>query len=369
MACRQWACVVVAVGGLAVAWRSQAEEAPERIAELIKQLDADEFQEREQASEALQALGEQAEAALEKVRRESKSAEVQTRADALLKTLALARIRKNALKLTDFFAEAKRANEGELNAERLDALVARLIEILAAESGRKDLKPPVLVKDVGAGERMGLLRNALVIQKNGNVPFIESSVVLFETAGHVSHAKNSIIIAPLAADVSHTENCIVLGGLTTSVSFARGGIVLSGGDLDLSHGDNCFLGAGEELRTSIPQKATFVNSTPVERPGLPARAGSSSIKVEGLELYQKPLANPLQDKLKITHMSGSTSSGFLLFHLPDGSGEYVARTGQEIRSPQGRPLAGLEGWKLNFCSGRIAMFEKGNEVSIMRIGK
>jgi hypothetical protein len=250
MACQQWAYVVVAVGGLAVAWPCQAEETPERIRELIKQLDADEFQQREKASEALQALGEQAEAALKKMRRESKSAEVQTRADALLKTLALARIRKNALKLTDLFAEAKRANEGELNAERLDALVARLIEILAAESDRKDLKPPVLVKDVGAGDGAGIVRNALLTQKSGRIVMAENSVVLFGTAGAIGSAKNSLIIAPLAVEVSMAENCIVLGGPTTQVSIARGSIVLSSGQLFGSVGDNSVLGAGEEVHVT-----------------------------------------------------------------------------------------------------------------------
>lgn len=355
-------------GCLLFAAVGEAEETQERIAQLIKQLDADEFLKREQAAGELQKLGDKAQPALEKILQETKSAEVRARADGLLKAMALDRIRTHALKLTDFFAEAKLANEGKLNVERIDALVARLVEVLAAGSDRKDLKPPVLVKDTGAEVKMGLVRNARLIQKNGSVPFIENSVVLFETAGHVSHARNSIIIAPLAVDVSHSENCIVLAGVTAHISFVRNGIVLTGGDLELSHGDNCFLGATGELRTSIPQKAIFVNCEPVERPGFPARVGSTSIKVEGLDLRTKPAPNPLADKLRLTYLSGGTS-GFVLFHLPDGRGEYVARTGQEVRSPEGKPLDGLEGWKLNFCGSRIAMFEKGEEVSLMRMGR
>lgn len=368
--CRRWACVLVAVGSLTVAWRGQAEETPERIAWLIKQLDADAFEEREQATAELGAIGEPAQAALEKAGRESKSAEVRTRAAGLLKALALARTRKNPLKLTDFFAEAKRASEGQPNAERLDALVARLIEILARESDRNDLRPPVLANDLNAGESKGLISNALLAQKCGRIAMAENSVVLFGTAGAVGNAKNCIVIAPLAIEVSVAENCIVLGGSTTQVNIARGSIVLSSGQLFGSVGDNSFLGAGGEVRVRGLRKAMVIGARAVELPGVIGPDDSTTLQVPALDLRQQlTFDDPLRDKLEITYLGGSSTSGFLLFKLPDGSGEYVARAGQEIRSPQGQPLAGLEGWKLSFCSGRIAVFEKGDEVSVMRLGR
>src|SRR5690349_13932156 len=93
-------CWFIALGNMAAA----AEPQPERIAELVKQLDAEDFNEREAATKELQAIGEPAQAAVGAAAKDSKSAEVRLRAGRVLKEIQREIGRRNPLKIADIIA-------------------------------------------------------------------------------------------------------------------------------------------------------------------------------------------------------------------------------------------------------------------------
>ena len=68
--------------------------------------------------------------------------------------------------------------------------------------------------------------------------------------------------------------------------------------------------------------------------------------------------NPLADMLEITLLIGGGRSGFALFRLPDGTGEFIARVGAKIADPYGKELEGFEGWRLTFIRSEYCTFEK-----------
>jgi hypothetical protein len=94
---------------------------------------------------------------------------------------------------------------------------------------------------------------------------------------------------------------------------------------------------------------------------LPAPA---EVEVPGLVLRDKPLMErQLDDKLQLTYLSNA----FMLFRLPDQPGEYVVRAGNELLDPQGKPLAGLEGWQVQRLTPRFAILKSGEKRTFLRM--
>ena len=368
-----WAIVLVS-SGLLAAQEKPGEREPTaadkaRIAKLIKQLDDDKADVREAATAELRKIGEPALAALEKVLADPPSIEAKFRAQATIDGIKLDLVRKQALKIDDILAQARAAQKDGWDNKTLAAQLDNLIRVLAGETGRKDLKLPVTFADLGQAPMGPFARGVLLKEKRVKTSMVERSIVLADSVAEVSIARNSIIIAPVAAIVSSCEDSLVIAGHLVNVSSPRGSVILCNTRLEASLVRDTIVGCPQGVQISRAESSTFINSAIPMRPGglAPGRTENKSVEVQGIVFGAKAPPSPLEGKLTIT-LATQLDQALALFNLPDGSGEYVARYEQEIKTPQGEPIESLKGWKLIYAGNRLAVFAKGDEIACVRQG-
>lgn len=338
----------------------------ERIAELIAQLDADKSEVREAATAELRKIGQPAVAALEKTLADPPSIEVKFRAQTALDGIRLDLARSQALKIDDILAQATAAQEKDWDPQVLAAQLENLVRILAEETGKKELKLPVTFKDLGQPPRGAFARGTLIKEKRVKISSVEKSIVLCDSVADISIARNSIIIARAAACISHCQDCLVISGRLAAASHVQNSVVLTNSRVETSSVRQSILAGPEEVRVSHAEGSLFVNSPAPQRrfPGDP-REANQSVEVQGIKFGEKSPPNPLEGKLTLT-LAVQYDQGLALFKLPDGSGEYVARYDQEIKTPQGEPIESLKGWKLIYSGNRLAIFGRGEEIACVR---
>ena len=361
--------LVTLVGGSLSAQEPLATAADQqRIAELIKQLDADSADAREAATAELRKIGEPALAALEKALADPPSIEVKFRAQTAIDGIKLDLVRKRALKIDDMLAQAKAAQQEGWDKAALGIQLDGLIRVLAEETGKKELKLPVTFADLGQAPMGPIARSALVKEKRVKLPIVEKSIVLCDTVAEISSAKDSIIIARVAAFVSQSTNCLVIAGHLAVTSHAQGSIVLCNSRVEASFARQSVLAGPAEVNLSIADGTVLVNSpAPQRRVAAAGRDPNQTVEIKGLTFGEKSPQNPLEDKLTVT-MATQNGEALALFKLPDGTGEYVARYDQEIKTPQGEPIDSLKGWKLIYAGNRLAVFANGEEIACVRQG-
>lgn len=120
------------------------------------------------------------------------------------------------------------------------------------------------------------------------------------------------------------------------------------------------------MSLGIPQDSTIVNSK-TELGNLTRFQGRNpnrSIRIPELSLANPSVKNSLAGRIHVTDVI-PLRDGIALFRLNDGSGEYVARYGQLINDPKGKPLPELKGWTLCHTARRSAVFTDGNDFAIV----
>lgn len=297
---------------------------------------------------------------------ETKSAEVKTRGAFLLKNLHIEELKRSALKLDTIYLKAQEVCTGKAGPKDLDPLVDRLLEILKAADPAAAKPLPVRISDCKPGGRRPGIDPQTLWVNEANVAHLQGSAVVLDLGGSVGFARKSIVVAWGPVYIAHADDSIVIAGGDVHVSHARNCIVLSGGVLDISHTTDCTLGAAEFLQPGhLNGKCILVDSkTPEIRPfaGRPVEVLKTA--VPGLILREKPLAeNPLKDKLTPTFLSQE----FAIFRVPGQPGEFVVRAGSDLLDPFGKPLLGLEGWKLSLTNHYFAGLEKGEQRSFVRM--
>lgn len=339
-----------------------AKATPAEITGLIKQLDADDFAAREQATEALIKLGEQVEEAIQRIASETKSAEVKERAERVLASIDRERLQRNALKLDTVYLLARAICEDKAKATDLDPMIDKILAEIAAAAKSDALKMPTRAANCTPRPGPTAEPRSLFVGDTTNTTSLRDSVAVFDVGGQCSSVQNSIIIAWGVVDVASCVNSIIIAGADVSVTNARNSIVLAGGRIDMNSCQKTVLGCGESLRVTFPQEGCVVVNTKFEPPAAPAMP--TLVEVPGLVLRDKPLMpRLLDDKLQATYLSNA----FMLFRLPGQSGEYVVRTGNELLDPNGKPLPELDGWKVLRLSSRFAMLKNGDQRTFLRM--
>lgn len=347
--------------------RAQAAATPsqlERVQKLIKDLDSNQFDVREEASAALAEFGELAADSLSALLERKPNAEVRRRTRELLDKIHLARISRNPTKIEDLLEQVRLANRKQLDGKEIEARLTRMLEVLTLATGKRDLGLPVRFSSVRAQGADTMSRGLLLVGANLKPSFAQHSIILADTVAEVSHAQDCIIIARVAVQVSHAQNCILIAGESLTCSHAEKCVALCGNKLQFGYLRNSIGGSGGDFSVSMCQNTSVVN-TKVEAARM--RENSKSMQTSGLVLPVKPLPNPLAEKLTITFCNAS-SDGFLLFKLTRGGGEYVARLNQDIRTPEGNEIPELKGWKL-VHTGQIAVFSNGDQQVCMATGR
>jgi hypothetical protein len=346
-----------------------AADVPQRVADLIQRLDAPKAEDRDAASAELRKIGEPALPFLEKTVADPPSIEVKFRAQEAIDGIKLDLSRKEALKIDDILAQAGEAQKPGWDGKGLESQLDALVRVLGAETGRNDFKLPVTLKDLqqpaaGIGNNQGVLLK----DKRVKVSSIDKSIVLCDSVADISFARNSIIIARVAACLSQCENCLVIAGRLAVCSQVQSSVVLCNARVESSFVRQSVVAGPEQVTTSIAESSVFVNGPAPGRriPGDP-REPNCSVEVKGIVFGNKSAANRLEGKLTLT-LAMQYDQAIALFKLPDGTGEYVARYEQEIKTPQGQPIESLKGWKLIYAGNRLAVFANGEEIGWARQG-
>jgi hypothetical protein len=337
---------------------------PAEIARLIKQLDADEFGDRQAAGEALLKIGEAAKEAVKKAIESSESAEVQTRGAQLLKQFRIQELQRSALKLDVVYQMARDVSNGKAKAEELEPLVDRILEVIAAADPAAAKKAPVRIsacKPVALTEPPA--GGELYLGQPLHPGALGSTVIL-DAGGHISQATNSVVIAWGVVDMVSASNSIIIAGSDVSINSARNCLILTGGNLTLASAVNSSLGAGESVTpASFSQRCYLLNTKTPEGPPV-ARAGEVvELNVPDLILREKPVMEQLLAE-KVTPTAMNTA--FMIFKVAGRPGEFVVRPGNELLDPFGKPIAGLEGWKADLIAYRFATFSRGKERTFVR---
>lgn len=338
-----------------------AKATPTEINGFIKQLDADDFAAREQATEALIKLGEQVEASIKKVAAESTSAEARERAERVLLAIERERLQRNALNLDTVYQLARAICEQKAKPADLDPMIDKILAEITSASKGEPIKVPVRASNSTLRPGPTAEPNSLFVGDTTTTTALRNSVAVFDLGGQCSSVTNSIIVAWGVVDVSSCSNSIIIAGADVSVTSARNSVILSGGRIDVNSCQKSVLGSGETLRATFPRDGTIVVNTKFE-PG--ALDTAALVDVPGLILRDKPLMDRLlDDKLQVTYLSNA----FMLFRLAEQPGEYVVRTGNELLDPLGKPLREVEGWQLLRASPRFALLKKGDERTFVRM--
>lgn len=373
-------CVIGCLEVLALlAVSSQAEEPlrPEqpdskRISQLIRELDADTFSAREEASAALSKLGESAEASLVEELKSARSREVEQRATALLKAIRLERIARNAVRLEDLLEAARLSNQAKLDTDALEAKLQRLVDVLAQAT---DTKPalPVRFSEVAIQPPSDTsATKALVLGESVSITFARQSVIIADTAVQVTHATNCIIIARYVVELSHSDNCLIIAGRVLGTSIDSKSMLLSGATCNVNIANDSIV-AAPDVQVGIPKSVQFVNcGAGAAAANHPARPNDKSSLVEtpGIVLNLPQRADPLADKVTITfsmHGPRKPDSGFVLLKRAGQGGEYVVRVGNEPKSPDGLELPDLKGWTLRYAGRQFAVFGNGQQESCLSV--
>jgi hypothetical protein len=365
--------IVILAGVFAARAVAQAPESQEtEIAALIAQLYAENSAQREVAA---QALGEIGEPAIEPLRKalERGSPQARLRIPAILKRIELDAIPKNAVRLADILAHTRHAADGKVDQEHLEALLERLVAILAKDT-ETERALPVRFKDVSlvpdVDPVLGLSgRPKLRVANNIAEVYPENCILIAAGVVKASTVRNSIIIAGVAAEVTESENCIILARDQLTVNLgAKNSILLTGGQLSATRGENAIAGGAQRVRDGLlrGRNNIYCNSAaPEDDSPLESDKPENlprSITSKGIQLDLPKRENPLPNLLTMTDYVGSA---LFVFQRHKNGSEYAVRLGEPLRGPNGAPIPELEGWQVDYIDVAIAVLMKDSERHIV----
>lgn len=360
------------VGGSPASEEATDEDASAaRIRALIRRLDADQYRVRDDATKALVKAGTPA---LERLRRalvNAHSPEVRLRLTKIIEEIEIWGGEPSDLKLDEVLDRIPEIAKADWRAsgyrdKRLEVLLTRWLSVLGQAADHKAVKLPVTFADVTPGTSETIVRNKLVVldQDRQRISMADHSIIVSSGAVSFSHIRHCVVIARLGASISSCHDSVVIAGVAVNTSSVQNSVLISGSQLSAVHPRGSIIAAGEKVDSTFPSDTTFVNTVPERDVG---RQGFRTLEIPRLILNDPDRRNPLADVVTLTYIT-SADDGLVLFRLSDGSGEYVARHGQPITHPDGREVAALSGWRLRYVAGRLAMFTKGDETSVLRMG-
>jgi hypothetical protein len=267
--------------------------------------------------------------------------------------------------------EGETPGQAKARAARFDREIDRLLALLSPASGR-DLKSPV---------RM----SGLPLVKAAET--VNAGYVHVAPGQEVKSARNSIVVVERTAQApDECQNCIVIvAGQTTQYWSATDSIVLGRYCLKMMHASQSvvlsefyagFLGTASRPSAihcvcggrAVGDHYSIQDSVYVNTKG---RGGK---QVKGLELT--PAFDHALDGVIDVTTTINEQGGIALFRTKkDGKGEYVARFGLPVRDPNGRPIAALDGWRLDYAgyagykSSPEAVFAKDGRRAVLEDGR
>jgi len=341
----------------------------QRIDRLIAELDSNEFDVRERATNELLGLGAAAVPKLAVAVEGSASPELQRRGSKILKKIEMDRINLHPISTDDFLAPLRTAQHRAFDRGTYEAKLQRLISVLAKGTDDDKLKLPVTmgqVQETNVPKQVD--QQALYLGERYSSNTAINSIILADYDVEVMSAQNCIIVARYSVRASSCTNCVIIAGRSVTAQFIRGGAVLCGGDVTINTAQESTLSAPNVDIVGMT-KLKFVNCEARQpRGGQPGQ--NSRFDAKDFELSKPPATGPLAGKIILTFSQPNgknKNDGFALFQCAGKPAEYVVRVGKGLQTPDGQPLPDLAGWTLRHSVEKFAVFSDGKTESCLEV--
>jgi hypothetical protein len=344
----------------------------ERIATLIRDLDANEYSAREAASAELLKLGEPAVPAIKAALRNSPSAEVRARADRLVREIIVWGDSPHELSLPQILEQAKQAAQAKDPAKagddgKLEKLLDCWAQVLGQASGQTGIRPPVRFADVKfaryeqRGEEGGAWRDSLLILHRARLKSAVRCVILADELVEIDHAEDCIILTRAAAKLDHCGNSVVIAGQLIQATGAYGSILIAGSVVDLSNASDSVVAGADDVSAQFVSNVSAVNSR-VDQNAL--QNGIRRVRLPELHFAKGEPKNPLAERVRLieTLWEGDPVARVRV----KGAADQIVKYGKAIVGPDAHSVAELKGWTLCFANRGVAVFTDGDDSATLR---
>jgi len=349
--------------------KSEPAGEPQRIDRLIAELDSNQFETRDRATNELLELGAAAAPKLAAALEGSTSPELQRRGSKILKKIELDRINLHPISTDDFFAPLRTSQHRSFDRGTYEAKLQRLISVLSKGTKDDKLKLPVTmgqVQETNVPKQVD--QHALFLGERYSSNTAVNSIILADYDVEVVSAQNCIIIARYSVRASSCTNCLIIAGRSVTAQFVRTSAILCGGDVTINTCQESTLSTPKADIVGIT-KLKFVNCEAVAPRG-GQQGQTSRFDAKDFELGKPPAVGPLAGKIILTFSQPNgknKNDGFALFQCAGKPAEYVVRVGKGLTSPDGQPLPDLAGWTLRHSVEKFAVFSDGKTESCLDV--
>jgi len=269
-------------------------------------------------------------------------------------------VRENVVQLETLIRLATGPNgetsdQAQARAAQFDHEMERLLDVLSNGTG-VEMPPAVPMSGLRIAEASATVNGGYVHVRPGQeVESARNSIVVIEPGGWIGTAENCIVVVPRYANFGTLRNSIALGRYKICPHAGISSVVLSEFDVVFVHATDCVCGGRRVSSEQGILHSVFAN--------VPDQRGTP---VQGLELT--PAVDHSLDGVIDLTGAFNRQQGIALFRTKDGKGEYVARFGQPVLTPDGRPITALDGWRLEYASTwkEYAVFVKDGRYAVLQ---
>ncbi len=364
---------------LAIGRASAAPSAPskqideERIAALVRNLDANQYAIREAASEELLRVGEPALPAIKAALATSPSLEVKNRCERLVLRIIPWGDLPHELSLERLMKVVKDVNGANDPVRacrdwKLESLLDCWVRFLGQVSELPKCQPPVQLSDVRLavgtprdGETIDQATDSLIVVKRGQIRSATRCIILAEEPIEIESAQDCIIISRSVAKVDRCQNSAVLAQCLVDSLEASRSILIAGGQVGVESAGDSIVAAGSELWAKSRRNLVVVNPSDdrSSRQGERSLVGAREVRCPELRLVESAKKNPMAERIRLLETLWQ-GNAVARIRLNDGK-ERTLRCGENIAAPDGKPIAGLERWRLVFANRGVAVFAKDDD--------
>jgi hypothetical protein len=381
--CRPFPAMVATIAALLAMGRAVAEPSKspatenhaddQRIAALVRDLDANEYAVREAASDDLLKIGEPAIPAIKDALQLPPSLEVRSRCERLVRTIILWGDMPHELSLPSLMKFAKTVGaskdpEAACRDANLDKLVECWVRVLGQVSGQQDCRPPVRLGDVKSAPvevhngSSPDRSNSLLVVNRGHLGTLDRCMIFAEGPIDIDVARDCVIIGRSVVNVDHCQNCVIIAGFLVDGSQASSSFLVGGAQVHFAQATGSVVAAGLDLSIELAVHVVLVNS---RLEGECQQVQVTNAPLPELRLSDIAAANPMRDRVRLidTLWEGDIVAKIRV----DGGSERTIHPGDSITGVDGKPISGLEHWKLAFANRGAALFVNDKDFAVLRV--
>ncbi|MFO0808027.1 MAG: hypothetical protein U0746_05350 [Gemmataceae bacterium] len=209
------------------------------------------------------------------------------------------------------------------------------------------------------------LLSALHVGGGVDLASASRSIILADGSVQISHAYDCVIVARGAVVVAHGGRNFIFAGQFIDQGFdgiapdptSGRSLLLCHGPIDISHAKGSVLLSPAGVRIGHANGVVVMNETELR-----ASSETGTERRLGVDLKLAKAPNgKFAEAVLLANNEPRTSATIRL-----GDNQFLAEMGTPIVDASGQPLPRLVGWQLKFVTGKIAVFESGREMAVVR---